>query len=112
MLLRGREVRRLGRRCSIEFGFPIAHFFYQIGGNREALGLGDRLLEFTCIIPIDGVGSLSELLNSLIVLAGSLWESHLSSCEFVAVAAVRRALSQKHYTQDRTVEIMAGVGKV
>jgi NAD(P)-dependent dehydrogenase (short-subunit alcohol dehydrogenase family) len=80
----------LGRRCSIEFGFPIAHFFYQIGGNREAVGLGDRLLEFTCIIPIDGVGSLSEPLNSLIVLAGSLWESHLSSCQFVAVAGVRR----------------------
>ncbi len=29
--------------------------FYQIGGDREAVGLGDRLLEFTCIIPIGGV---------------------------------------------------------
>ena len=29
--------------------------FYQIGCNREAVGLDDRLLEFTCIVPIDRV---------------------------------------------------------
>ena len=29
--------------------------FDQIGGNREPVGLGDRLLEFTCISPIGGV---------------------------------------------------------
>jgi hypothetical protein len=30
-------------------------FFYQIGCDRESVGLGDRLLEFECIIPIGGV---------------------------------------------------------
>jgi hypothetical protein len=37
------------------FGGLLSHsqrLFYQIGGESESVGLSDRLLEFTCIIPI------------------------------------------------------------